>query len=84
MDIDRTLINQLIHRINDKINTQVNAILHHPCLMDLESAWRNCHVLASQIGSLQSRRIKLKVLNVSLTQLQSDLIVPWESIEHCI
>lgn len=77
-------INQLIHGINQQIEKQVNAILHHPQFQSLEATWRNLNLLSAQMATLHHSRVKLKVFNLSFSELQDDLLFKHSEFDHTV
>ena len=65
------MINERIGRIDELISAQLNQILHHPEVQQLESSWRGLHQLVQ--NSETGTRLKLRLLNVSQQDLQNDL-----------
>jgi len=65
------IINAQIAHIDDVLNEQVNAILHHSKLQKLEASWRGLHYLVLEADEIDL--IKIKFLNVSWAQLAKDL-----------
>ena len=64
-------INRKIIEIDHLINEQLNVIIHHEKLQQLESSWRGLWYLAVQAeGALN---IKLKVLDVSWDEVAKDI-----------
>ena len=63
--------NQAIKAIDDKMSTQLAAIMHAPEFQKLEGSWRGLHhlVMNSETGSA----LKIKVMNVSKRDLFKDL-----------
>jgi type VI secretion system ImpC/EvpB family protein len=61
-----------IAHIDDLLNRQVNAILHHPDFQKLEASWRGLHYLVEQVP--ETENIKVRVLNVSWKALNRDLV----------
>src|SRR5262249_52276065 len=64
-------LNQEIAAIDQRLNRQLNAILHHPDLQKLEAAWRGLHFLVRQVP--EGENIKVRVLNVSWRELARDV-----------
>jgi len=64
------LADYLISLIDSKISEQVNAILHHPDFMALESTWRGLRFLADRLDF--SQNILLEYLNISKDDLLRD------------
>ncbi len=65
------MINDRIGQIDALISAQLNEILHHPDVQKLEASWRGLHMLVqnTETGS----RLKLRLLNVTQKELQTDL-----------
>jgi len=55
-----------------EMTSRLNAILHHPSFQALEAAWRGVDLLVRRIESPEE--IQLRLLDVSLTELQADLV----------
>jgi type VI secretion system ImpC/EvpB family protein len=53
------------------INRQLNAVLHHPAVQQLEAAWRGLHYLVCETPA--GENVKVRVLNVSWKELARDL-----------
>jgi type VI secretion system protein ImpD len=66
-------IQQLINHIDELIQTQVNAILHHPKFQKLEASWRGMRYLIDEIEELNDPRIKVRMLNISWLDVAKDL-----------
>jgi type VI secretion system protein ImpC len=64
-------INATIKAIDEKLSTQLSAILHHPDFQKLEGTWRGLNYLV--MNSETSATLKLKVLNVSKRELFVDV-----------
>lgn len=67
----RALINERISQIDKLIGDQLNEILHDEGFQKLESSWRGLHSLVSNTET--STRLKLRLLNVSQSELSKDL-----------
>jgi type VI secretion system ImpC/EvpB family protein len=65
------LIVRTIAQIDDLLNRQLNAILHHPRFQQLEAAWRGLRYLTEQLA--EGDQIQIRVLNVSWKELSKDL-----------
>ena len=61
-----------IARIDGLINRQLNAIIHHPQYQRLEASWRGLQFLVDKIPD-GGEGIKVKVLNISWTEVSNDL-----------
>lgn len=68
-EIARLLVRD-IARIDELINGQVNAILHHPSFQKLEASWRGLLFLVNQQPA--EANIKIRVLNLSWKDLARD------------
>src|SRR5208337_1811044 len=64
-------ITATIKAIDEKLSTQLAAIMHHPDLQKLEGTWRGLNYLV--MNSETSAMLKLKVLNVSKRELFVDV-----------
>lgn len=64
-------INATIKAIDEKLSTQLTAILHHPDFQKLEGTWRGLNYLV--MNSETSANLKLKVLNVTKRELFVDV-----------
>ncbi len=67
----RNTVAHLISAIDHQINDQLNAIIHHPRFQALEASWRGLWYLALQSDA--SKNIKLKVLDITWTEVVKDL-----------
>ena len=59
-------------RIDSLLNTQINAIIHHPSFQKLEASWRGLQFLVDKIPD-GGEGIKVKVLNISWQEVSNDL-----------
>jgi len=64
-------VHRVIAMIDDALNRQVNAILHHPEFQAMEARWRGLAMLVHHTG--QSDDVKIKLLSVSWAQLSRHL-----------
>lgn len=62
---------RVIAMIDDALNRQVNAILHHPEFQAMEARWRGLATLMRHTG--RSEDVKVKILSVSWPQLTRHL-----------
>jgi type VI secretion system protein ImpD len=72
-DVRRRVLQKLgrdLARIDEMLERQVNAILHHPEFQQLEASWRGLRYLVDQVPV--DEPIKVKVLNVTLKELKKD------------
>ena len=65
------LIQLLVSKIDEQINQQINAILHHPEFQRLESAWRGLAIVVNVASG--EKKVVVRVLNISLRELYKDL-----------
>ncbi|WP_337270446.1 type VI secretion system contractile sheath large subunit [Oryzifoliimicrobium ureilyticus] len=63
----RLLADRLIALIDDALNRQVNAILHHQEFLAMEARWRGLAMLVREAG--RSAEVKVKLLNASWREL---------------
>jgi type VI secretion system protein ImpC len=68
--VDRALVDCMIAEIDARLSAQTNAILHHPQVQHLESAWRGLKTMVDRTDFREN--IKVEVLNVSRDDLQAD------------
>src|SRR6185312_8054169 len=71
---DRNLprtIDRAIAAIDQKLSTQLNAIVHHPRFLQLEGTWRGLNYLV--MNSETGTSLKLRVLNAPKRDLNRDL-----------
>ncbi len=66
------LLNRDVALIDDLINEQVNAVLHHPRFQKLESSWRGVDFLTRRADEDGDPAIKIKILNVGWGELERD------------
>jgi type VI secretion system protein ImpC len=71
MDDVLATIESLIAKIDEKLSTQINVILHTEQFQQVESAWRGLHYLVTNTESDES--LKLRVLNISKNELHRSL-----------
>lgn len=69
-NINKRLIDQMITSIDEKIGKQMDVILHHPEIQQMESAWQGLHELVSRTDFREN--IKIEVLNVTKEELLDD------------
>ena len=65
------MIQQRIVQIDQLISAQLNEVMHHPDFQALEGSWRGLNYLV--MNTETSTRLKLRVLNVTKTELGNDL-----------
>jgi type VI secretion system protein ImpC len=64
-------IQAMIAAIDEKLNEQVNKIIHQPDFQKLESAWRGLHYLVNNTET--DEQLKIKVFNVTKPELAKSL-----------
>jgi type VI secretion system protein ImpC len=64
-------IKAIIAEIDQKLTTQINAILHNERFQQVESAWRGLHYLVSNTES--DEMLKIRVMNISKKDLGKTL-----------
>lgn len=70
----RSLLLRAICEIDELINKQVNAIIHHKRFQELEASWRGIHYLCQQDKSNDPKQqLKLKVISLSWHELSRDV-----------
>lgn len=68
--LDRTLLDEHIAALDEKISRQLDAVMHHPEFQRVESAWRGVKSLVDQTDFRQNVRIEL--LDISKEHLVQD------------
>jgi type VI secretion system protein ImpC len=68
--ISKVVVDEMIAEIDKKLSLQLDAILHHPEVQKLESAWRSVKYLVDNTDFREN--IKLEILNVSKDDLLED------------
>jgi type VI secretion system protein ImpC len=68
--ISKVVVDEMIAEIDKKLSLQLDAILHHPEVQKLESAWRSMKYLVDNTDFREN--IKLEILNVSKDDLLED------------
>lgn len=67
---DKNAVDMMIAQLDAKLSTQVDEILHHPEVQQLESAWRGLKMLVDRTDFREN--VKIEVLNISKDQLLED------------
>lgn len=65
-----SFISKRIKELDEKISQQLNLILQHPKLKELEASWRGLHQLV--INTETSTTLKLRLLNITREELRLD------------
>jgi type VI secretion system protein ImpC len=68
--ISKAVVDDMIGEIDKKLSLQVDAVLHHPEVQKLESAWRSLKFLVDRTDFREN--IKLEILNVGKEELLED------------
>lgn len=68
--IDKDLINEMIAEIDRRLTAQVNQIMHHPQVKQLESSWRGLKYLVDQIDYREN--VRLEIINATKDDLRVD------------
>jgi type VI secretion system protein ImpC len=68
--VHQSVVNQMIAEIDQKLSSQVDAILHHSDVQKLESAWRGLKFAIDRTNFREN--IKMQILNVSKEDLLAD------------
>jgi type VI secretion system protein ImpC len=68
--ISKAIVDDMIAEIDKKLSLQVDAILHHPEVQRLESAWRSLKFLVDRTDFREN--VKLEIVNVSKGELLED------------
>jgi type VI secretion system protein ImpC len=64
-------IQAIIAEIDRKLSSQINEILHHPDVQELEGSWRGLHYLVNNTET--DEMLKIRVLNISKKELGKTL-----------
>ena len=67
----RNSIYRSITDIDHKINDQLNAVIHHPRLQELEASWRGLWYLTTQSDGVNNA--KIKILDISWAEVAKDI-----------
>jgi len=68
--VDRDRVHALIADLDRRLSAQVNLLLHHPAVQQLESAWRGLKHLVDQVDFREN--IRLEVMHASVDDLRRD------------
>ncbi|HAA72239.1 MAG TPA: type VI secretion system contractile sheath large subunit [Planctomycetaceae bacterium] len=66
------LLNRDVARIDQLVNSQLNAILHAPAFQRLEASWRGLVYLTEQAAGEEEGPLKVKVLHATWRELERD------------
>jgi type VI secretion system protein ImpC len=66
-----SFISSVIAQIDEKIQTQLNVVMHHPDFQKLEGSWRGLYYLV--MNTETGTKLKLRLLNASKKELLQDL-----------
>ena len=70
--IDRSAADRVIARLEEKMQDQIGAILHHPQFQGLEAAWKALDQMVQRTDFLAEDRVIIEIVNVSKDELMSD------------
>lgn len=68
--ISNAVIDEFIAEIDQKLSTQLDAILHHPQVQKLESAWRSLKFLVDRTDFREN--IRIEIVNATKDELLED------------
>ncbi|WP_109125967.1 type VI secretion system contractile sheath large subunit [Dyella sp. C11] len=68
--VNKQLVDHMIAELDHKISLQMDAILHHDALQELESAWRGLRLLVDRTDFREN--IKIEILHVTKDELLED------------
>jgi type VI secretion system protein ImpC len=68
--VNKRLVDQMIAEIDKKLGNQVDAILHHPDVQNLEAAWKGLKLLIDRTDFREN--IKIEIMHVTKTELLDD------------
>jgi type VI secretion system protein ImpC len=68
--ITRAVVDEMIAEVDNKMSLQLDAILHHPDVQKVESAWRSLKFLVDNTDFREN--IKIEILNVTKDELLED------------
>lgn len=68
--VDKALVDQLIASIDEKISNQLDEIMHHEKVQQLESSWRGLRLVVDRTNFREN--IKMSLLSVSKEDLLAD------------
>ncbi|MBU0994972.1 MAG: type VI secretion system contractile sheath large subunit [Proteobacteria bacterium] len=68
--VTKAIVDEMIAELDKKLSLQVDAILHHPEVQKVESAWRSLKFLVDRTDFREN--IKIEILNVSKEDLLTD------------
>jgi type VI secretion system protein ImpD len=70
----RSVLGRAIAEIDSLINQQINGILHHPVMQELEASWRGLLYLTEQAERYdREQKVKVKVISLSWPELSKDI-----------
>ena len=68
--VNKRLVDQMVAELDHRIGRQMDAILHHPEVQQLESAWRGLKLLVDRTDFREN--IKLEIIHVTKDELLED------------
>jgi type VI secretion system protein ImpC len=63
--------NRAVAALDEKISTQLNAVMHHPRFLKLEGSWRGLHYLVDKTETGNS--LKLRMIQLTKKEMHRDL-----------
>jgi type VI secretion system ImpC/EvpB family protein len=63
-------LNRDVARVDELLNAQLNAVLHHPAFQKLEASWRGLQYLVDQVP--EGANVKVRVLSATWKELVRD------------
>jgi type VI secretion system protein ImpC len=84
--VDKSMVDQMISSIDEKLSIEVDEILHHKDVQKLESAWRGLKYVVDKTNFREN--IRLELLSVSKDELLEDFedspeVVKSGLYQHC-
>tara|TARA_R110002126_G_scaffold212488_5_gene359112 strand:- start:5194 stop:6729 length:1536 start_codon:yes stop_codon:yes gene_type:complete len=68
------ILGRAIAEIDSLINKQINSILHHPVMQELEASWRGLLYLTEQAERYdREQKVKVKLISLSWPELSKDI-----------
>ena len=68
--VNKRLVDQMVAELDHKIGQQMDAILHHPDVQQLESAWRGLSLLVDRTDFREN--IKIEFVHITKDELLDD------------
>ncbi|MEE9382658.1 MAG: type VI secretion system contractile sheath large subunit [Nannocystaceae bacterium] len=68
--VDKSAIDAMVAEIDSRLSAQVNAVMHHPVVQQLESTWRGLKYVVDQTNFREN--VKIEILNCTKEDLLED------------